>query len=219
MRRDCREEENVAEAEETVEEPVSAPTVTVRPEPVLVRVPKKEKGMKMDLPKKKKSNRPYYIILLVAMAVAAIYLVTDAMRVFETSETVVPVHKGKAIQSIVEEKEIPALKNEAFTVVADTVKTLSVVEPSVEPYRFVMVTELKSRELATITVADTGLYDITGELCRHNVKSSETLTRIALKYYGDKRLWPYLVKHNNLSRPDALCKGMEISIPMLEPIK
>ena len=218
-------EEPVAEisaeqpTEKPVEEHVSSPAVTVRPEPVLVKVPKKDKGMKMDLPKKKKSNRPYYIILLVAMAVAAVYLVTDAMGLFKASEAVVAAQESIKREPAVEEVKLPAAKNEACAVVADTVKSVPVVEPSVEPYRFVMVPELESRDLAAITVADTGLYTIAGEWCRHEVKSNETLTRIALKYYGDKKLWPYLVKHNNLSRPDDLCKGMDISIPMLEPVK
>ena len=74
----------------------------------------------------------------------------------------------------------------------------------------------KSTTLAKYSVANN---TITGELCRHSVKSNETLTRIALKYYGSKKLWPYLVKHNKLARPDALGKGMDISIPMLEPVE
>ena len=62
-------------------------------------------------------------------------------------------------------------------------------------------------------------YVVEGDLAVHKVAPDETLTRIALKYYGSKKLWPYLVLHNRLARPDDLRRGMEISIPMLVPSK
>ena len=63
-----------------------------------------------------------------------------------------------------------------------------------------------------------GLH-VSGELATHIVAADETLTKIALNYFGDKKLWPYIVKYNNLARPDDLCKGMEIVIPKLKPIR
>ena len=48
-------------------------------------------------------------------------------------------------------------------------------------------------------------------------RPDETLVRISLKYYGDKKLWPYIVKYNSLARPDDLSKGMKIVIPKLKP--
>ena len=58
-----------------------------------------------------------------------------------------------------------------------------------------------------------------GELTVHKVAADETLTRIAREYYGDKRLWPYIVKYNNMGDPNGLCRGMEIMIPRLIPRK
>ena len=86
-----------------------------------------------------------------------------------------------------------------------------------EEYRFVITEELASLDLKNITQADTTLYDITGVWVEHKVVAHETLTRIALKYYGDKKLWPYIVKYNSLARPDDLSKGMKIVIPKLKP--
>ena len=93
------------------------------------------------------------------------------------------------------------------------------VEEVEQPYSFVLCEELATLDLKKITVADTTLYVSTGELATHIVAADETLTKIALNYFGDKKLWPYIVKYNNLARPDDLCKGMEIVIPKLKPIR
>ena len=93
------------------------------------------------------------------------------------------------------------------------------VEEVEQPYSFELTEELAALDLKKITVADTTLYVSTGELATHIVAADETLTKIALNYFGDKRLWPYIVKYNNLAKPDDLCKGMEIFIPKLKPIR
>lgn len=86
-----------------------------------------------------------------------------------------------------------------------------------DKYEFVMVQELASTRLGNITLADTLLYVADGELALHTVAADETLTKIARKYFGDKKLWPYIVKYNNMAKPDALREGMEIRIPRLFP--
>ena len=87
-----------------------------------------------------------------------------------------------------------------------------------EEYKFVITEELASLDLRNITLADTVMYYADGDLAEHKVVAHETLTRISLKYYGDKKLWPYIVRYNSLSRPDDLSKGMKILIPKLKPI-
>ncbi len=93
------------------------------------------------------------------------------------------------------------------------------VAPEDEVYAFVMVEELAVRNLKDITPADTLLYVANGELARHIVAANETLTKIARHYYGDKKLWPYIVKFNNMRNPNGLGYGMELVIPRLEPRK
>lgn len=88
-----------------------------------------------------------------------------------------------------------------------------------ELYTFVMVEELAATPLKDITLADTLLYVADGELTRHKVAANETLTKIARTYYGDKKLWPYIVKFNNMRNPNGLGYGMEIGIPRLVPRK
>ena len=86
-------------------------------------------------------------------------------------------------------------------------------------YTFELVEELANKRVGAVTVGDTLLYRANGSIEKHIVAENETLTRIALKYYGDKRLWPYIVQYNRLSDPNGLNKGMELEIPRLEPVK
>ena len=97
--------------------------------------------------------------------------------------------------------------------------TLPVAQQSAGEYEFVLVDELAAKDLKNITLADTTLYVAEGDLAVHKVAPDETLTRIAREYYGDKRLWPYIVKYNKMSNPNGLCRGMEIAIPRLTPKK
>ena len=85
------------------------------------------------------------------------------------------------------------------------------------PYKFVIVNELASTNLKDITLADTTLYIADVDLARHIVAPDETLTKIARLYYGDKKLWPYIVKYNGMANPNGLANGMEIAIPRLLP--
>ena len=50
------------------------------------------------------------------------------------------------------------------------------------------------------------------------LKEGETLTKVALRFYGTKALWPYLVKHNSdlIKNPDNVPSGVTIKIPKLE---
>ena len=88
-----------------------------------------------------------------------------------------------------------------------------------EEYRFVMCDELAARSVKSITIADTLLYEPAGDLAMHTVENGDRLTRIAVKYYGDKRLWPYIVMYNRLKDPNGLCRGMELAIPKLKARK
>lgn len=201
--------------DENIVEPV---VVTKRPEPVLVRVPKKEQGIKRDAPKKKKNYKSLYATLLVAIIIVAVYIVYSMdMISFDTAAKVNVISDKVTVENLVLEVEKPVEKQESITVV-DSIKSIPLVEQE-SVYAFVMVDELAALDLTKITMTNTDLYQITGEWCSHKVTDNETLTKIALKHYGSKKLWPYLVKHNNFARPDAIRKGMEISIPKLEPVK
>lgn len=88
-----------------------------------------------------------------------------------------------------------------------------------EPYVFAMLDELAAKSVGSITRGDTLLYVADDTIATHTVAADETLVRISLKYYGDKRLWPYIVQYNKLDNPNGLNKGMDLLIPRLQPVK
>lgn len=75
---------------------------------------------------------------------------------------------------------------------------------------------LQAKEIKDITLADTTDYTISGTLLTHRLKSGETIIQLSNKYYGDKRLWPYIVKHNRMKNFNSVAIGQAIMIPVLE---
>ncbi len=225
--------------EETAQEPQGEPVVQERPaEPVIVRVPKKKGAEeKHSVPaKNKKSRWHFYLIAIMAVAVALIFINrrdADNVVAVENStdiKSAVAVNDVKdVVPEVTEPATTPQTENSDVDTTGVTNETASLVETPVvnEPvaeesqtadtYTFVMVDELASKSLKDITLADTMHYFAEGELCKHTVAVNETLTKIARQYYGDKKLWPYIVEYNNMKNPDGLCCGTQISIPRLIP--
>ena len=72
------------------------------------------------------------------------------------------------------------------------------------------------KELKDITLADTTDYTIVGTQVVHTLRNGETIISLSNKYYGDKRLWPYIVKHNNIKEFNKVSIGMKVAIPILK---
>lgn len=230
-----------APEQESEEEPV---VVQERPtEPVIVRVPpKKSVQEKQTAPsKRKKSGWRYSLIAIMAIAVAFILINRTADKsvvVEDAKEVAKPVAVEPEIEPVAEntdagaaimQEEMPSVADNVESVIAEEVsneaeklkapaQTVIEQEPADE-YEFVLLDELAAKNLKYITSADTLLYVADGDLAVHKVAQDETLTRIAREYYGDKKLWPYIVKYNNMTDPNGLCRGMEIAIPRLKPRK
>lgn len=75
----------------------------------------------------------------------------------------------------------------------------------------------KKRPAAPPVEPDSVGYTIIGTEATYTIKEGETLTRIALRFYGTKALWPYIVKHNPevIKNPDNVPSGTTIKIPKL----
>jgi hypothetical protein len=224
------------------EEPVK---VQERPaEPVVVRVPKKkstEQKQTAQPQKGKKNAWSYYLVVIMVIAVGfVIYNRMEREAVVAEPDEAKPVVVSGAKKEVARmvaatvdapAEPAPVALEAENTEVAETnvlpAESEKVVEntPAVaeeqpkEEYTFVMVEELSAMPLKDITVADTLLYVADGELAGHVVAPDETLTKIARHYFGDKKLWPYIVKYNNMRNPNSLRSGMEIAIPRLQPKK
>ena len=97
-------------------------------------------------------------------------------------------------------------------------QSATTVKPSADPlFCVVTITEsLAAKTIKDITPADTVDYRIEGTLVTHQLKSGETIIQLAKKYYGDKRLWPYIVKYNWMKDYNNVAIGQMINIPVLK---
>ena len=229
------EEAPVAKVEEPVAETVAPVVRNERPsEPVMVKVPPKKKPVVEETPKRKKSRWSVYLVAVMVVAVALILVnrmdVSDTVAVEDDKKSVQPAMTEQKTKDLVAtapvvkdtvaetkavaEKEVAMVVAEPETTAVDAVK---VAKNRDGKYRFVMVDELAARDLRSITVADTTHYVFDGDLARHTLAKRETLARIAYKYYGDKKLWPYIVKYNKIANPKGLKPGRRLRIPRLFP--
>lgn len=143
-----------------------------------------------------------------------------------------------------QEKDFP--QETPLSPVADSVRTDSIQEPDRRPetdYQSPMTSDaagtekekkeepagktakkravsVESRPLQAF-VPDSTSYEIVGTKTKHILAVGETLTRVALKYYGTKTLWPYLVKYNPdvIKNPDNVPSGTVIKVPELRKKK
>ena len=78
-------------------------------------------------------------------------------------------------------------------------------------------TALESVDGTAVELNKLEKYTISGTLTDYKLNEGETLTKVALKFYGTKALWPYIVKYNRsiISDPDNVPHGVIIKIPKL----
>lgn len=232
---------------EQVAETKTPATVQEKPaEPVMVRVPNKKSTPAQQQAPTGKKKRLWRLVISLIMGFIAGFVIINMMgreeRESVGGEPQNSIAASSEIAAVVPEttytpEVVPAAQestdelttnpDEGDTVtVEQTVDAAAVgAEPVTEslaqemPYEFIMVEKLAATKLKDITLADTTLYFADGDLTQHTVAPDETLTRIARQYYGDKKLWPYIVKYNNMANPNGLANGMKIAIPRLLPKK
>lgn len=133
--------------------------------------------------------------------------------------------QGKAEEQIVEKAEntenVEQTKTEETSAQSENVPVVgqSVFSKPSSQFHFCTVTPTESLEAKTIkdiTPADTTDYIIEGTLLTHELKNGETIIQLAKKYYGDKRLWPYIVKYNWMKDYNNVAIGQMINIPVLK---
>ncbi len=222
------ETETVAVAEpekETKAEAVSVNEKTAdaanEKKPALMPEKEKKSAAISSAPKKNGGGRGWIFITIILLLVAGgAYYMLNGNGKKEQKPLVAAKVEGKiekpSGKKDTAENTVTPVDTVATTVPDDSVKVMP--EPE-EEYRFVMCDELAARSVKSITIADTLLYEPAGDLAIHTVENGDRLTRIAVKYYGDKKLWPYIVMYNRLKDPNGLCRGMELAIPKLKARK
>lgn len=166
----------------------------------------KEKEPKKEVKKNeenKKSCGNTWIKVLIAVLVVALLVVL-----------LWPVIGGKALKKA----DKDAKEKAPVTTVAkpDTVKKAAAPKPK-EEAKFTLTKEDQAKALPLFGVADTVNYKIVGTLTVHTMEKGDMLTTIALKYYGTKKLWPYIAKYNGLKSRSfkRMPVGYKVKVPKL----
>ncbi len=96
-------------------------------------------------------------------------------------------------------------------------KAAPAAQPKKEDAKFTLTKEDQAKALPLFTIADTVNYKIVGTKATVTMVKGDMLTTIAEKYYGTKKLWPYVAKYNGLNTRSAkkLPVGYKIKVPEL----
>lgn len=182
-----------------------------------------------DSDKKEKSAIPYLIatiiivLLLCGGAILFIYYPdlfsssSDSDKdIVDMPEIVQPVQPEAQLSDTIVQKDTVA---EAAPITPDeTVQPKPTVkkEPAAEPVK-AESKPAQQQQPATSVYSDSASYKITGTKTKYTIKEGETLTRVSLRFYGTKAMWPYIVKHNPkvIKNPDNVPYGTTIEIPEL----
>lgn len=178
-------------------------------------------------PVKKRNKIWRYAIYFIIGAVCGFVAIKMMGRNHASDET----SEEIAVNIVSSQEVIAETKNEPAVIIEDSVASATTAEPATPieeikasnegedyaAYSFILVDELAARSDRDITDADTTLYVTEGDIAVHVVAEDERLAKIAYDYYGSRKLWPYIAKHNNLKKPYGIAVGMELSIPRLQP--
>jgi len=83
--------------------------------------------------------------------------------------------------------------------------------------QFIELSEEELRKERVPSFADTLDYQIVGTQEEYTLQKGETIIRASVRFFGTKKYWPYIVKHNTdvLPDPDNIPAGIRIKIPKL----
>lgn len=171
-----------------------------------------------DSNKKEKSAIPYLIatIIIVLLLCGGAILFIYYPDLFSSSSDKNVVDMPEVTQSVQPEAQLSDIIAHKDTV-AEAVQPQPVVkrEPTAEPVK----AESKPAQQQPVASAysDSASYKITGTKTKYTIKEGETLTKVSLRFYGTKAMWPYIVKHNPkvIKNPDNVPYGTTIEIPEL----
>ena len=201
-------EEPVAEEpiteEPVIEEPViaeSEPEVPV--EETVLEEKIEEKPVFIEEKKEKNTNRILWGIIIVLVLIILFGFYWLFMRSDTPTEVAptIPTQEEVVTPTPTEEEKQPE----------DTLETV--------PYVKLSAGELRNERVPSL--ADTLNYQIIGTKEEYTLQKGETIIRASVKFFGSKKYWPYIVKHNMdvLKDPDNIPAGTQVKIPVLTPKK
>lgn len=122
-----------------------------------------------------------------------------------------PVNPVALTDSVIPKDTIAIAKEDTVAEVAIQTPVVTTTEKEIEKK------ETKKPAASAPVEPDSLHYKIVGTKTTYTIKEGETLTKVALRFYGTKTLWPYIVKHNPdvIKNPDHVPYGTVVKIPEL----
>lgn len=171
-----------------------------------------------DSNKKEKSAIPYLIatIIIVLLLCGGAILFIYYPDLFSSSSDKNVVDMPEVTQPVQPKAQLSDTIAHKDTMV-EAVQPQPVVkkEPTAEPVK--AESKPAQQQPAASVYSDSASYKITGTKTKYTIKEGETLTKVSLRFYGTKAMWPYIVKHNPkvIKNPDNVPYGTTIEIPEL----
>ena len=164
---------------------------------------KESKQEPKNEPKEKKNNVGIKVLIWVLSGILVLALIIFLLW---------PIIGGKALKKA--DKKAKEKAPITTVIKSDTVKAAP--KPKAEA-KFTLTKEDQAKALPLFGVADTVNYKIVGTLTVHTMEKGDMLTTIALKYYGTKKLWPYIAKYNGLKSRQfkKMPVGYKVKVPKL----
>ena len=216
--------------EKTVSETITV-SKAVASEPQLVTVPEDSLKTPEKPLKEEKKKSPWGIII----AIILVLCIAGGIYWFmQSSSNKQPVKKSVTTTLPPTVKEVPndsVSLRQQDTASVSNLQTKEPVQPQpaetplqqqpTKPESHSSVKSAVNQEIAKVTLADTVEYDIVGTMTNYTLQEGESLIKLALKFYGTKKLWPYIVKHNKnvIKDADRVPIGTTLRIPELTPKK
>lgn len=192
----------------------------VQPEQVSQPVSKK------TAPVKEKSPVPYLIavIVVVLLLCGGVILFIYYPDLFSSSSDKnaldMPPVTTQPVQPEAQLSDTIAHKDTAKVITPDVSKVATTTQPVAKKEEAIPVKaepQTVTQQPATSAYLDSASYKITGTKTKYTIKEGETLTKVSLRFYGTKAMWPYIVKHNPkvIKNPNNVPYGTTIEIPEL----
>lgn len=192
----------------------------VQPEQVSQPISKK------TAPVKEKSPVPYLIavIVVVLLLCGGVILFIYYPDLFSSSSDKnaldMPPVTTQPVQPEAQLSDTIAHKDTTKVITPDVSKVATTTQPVAKKEEAIPVKaepQTVTQQPATSAYLDSASYKITGTKTKYTIKEGETLTRVSLRFYGTKAMWPYIVKHNPkvIKNPNNVPYGTTIEIPEL----
>ncbi|MBO7248287.1 MAG: hypothetical protein J6V02_08085 [Bacteroidaceae bacterium] len=163
----------------------------------------------------------FSLVLVVLLALYMLYPVIiqqymkwqyNSLKSDDNTEIVVEKVQDNIAESVTEDVN----EQTDDTLIIPSVSATDVIGGGYDLKPFELVYEDARKDLADFTISDTVNYEITGTMVEHTLKKNEILTVLSEKYYGTKKLWPYIAKYNNFKDFNKLHPGTKVLIPKLK---